>query len=571
MATSPLERMTRSIAFARHIPLHKLTRRAELSLRRAVRDRLPQRPRTSATPPRLAARPPQPLFSPRTGALRRDGDTLTVSFLERRQILSLPDIDWMIAGEGSAHQLWRMNLHYMEYLEEAAPGLWQILVGAWIAGNPPGRRGAWRDGWNSYALSLRVVVWMQELARRGAEFSADTRAAAAASLAEQLVFLEQNLETDLGGNHLVKNIKALIWAGAFFEGGAARHWRDLGVRLLDCELDRQILGDGMHYERSPSYHCQVFADLLEIRHALGAEISARLDAVLSRMAQVTADLAHPDGGIAEFNDAGLSMAYAPAECLAVYATLAGGAVRPRSVFALKHAGYFGARVGDTYFVADFGRIAPDDLPAHGHGDIGSFELSAAGQRIIVDQGVFEYVAGPRRQASRASASHNTLAFDGADQADFFGAFRCGRRPDVTVLEFAPRGDGFMIEAAHDGYATLTGRPRAVRRFDVAADRIVVSDRIDATTERAASIGFLLHPAVEVSVSGSEARLSRGDALVTVTADRAIEVEQAVWWPDMGCEQPARRLRIRLGRGPCRSVVALRLDAAGGTRQSRETM
>jgi hypothetical protein len=37
-------------------------------------------------------------------------------------------------------------------------------------------------------------------------------------VAEQLVFLERNLETDICGNHLIKNIKALIWASAYFTG-----------------------------------------------------------------------------------------------------------------------------------------------------------------------------------------------------------------------------------------------------------------------------------------------------------------------------------------------------------------
>ena len=37
---------------------------------------------------------------------------------------------------------------------------------AWIAANPPFRAGASSDSWNAYSLSLRVVVWMQQLALR---------------------------------------------------------------------------------------------------------------------------------------------------------------------------------------------------------------------------------------------------------------------------------------------------------------------------------------------------------------------------------------------------------------------
>ena len=127
-------------------------------------------------------------------------------------------------------------------------------------------RGAWRDSHNSYALSLRVVVWMQQLARAPALAGARGRRASPSRYG----FWHDNLETDLGGNHLVKNIKALIWASAFFAGPEAARWRRKGLRLLRRALDEQILPDGVHFERSPSYHAQVFADLLECRHALGA-------------------------------------------------------------------------------------------------------------------------------------------------------------------------------------------------------------------------------------------------------------------------------------------------------------
>ena len=157
-----------------------------------------------------------------------------------------------------------------------------------------------------------------------------------------------------------------------------------------------------------------------------------LDEALKAMAQPTADLAHPDGGPAEFNDAGLTMAYAPAQCLAAFAKLIKQTAAPAPVFAYPDAGYFGRREGGDYFVADCGRIGPDALPAHAHGDILSFELSIAGERIVVDPGVYEYVDGPRRRAARAAASHNTLCFDGLDQAEFFGAFRCARRPNVEL-------------------------------------------------------------------------------------------------------------------------------------------
>lgn len=537
--------MARAAAFGRHIPLARLARRIELDVKRRVKQHTANTaPAILDTPP-LADRPPLPLFEARRGKLVRKDGALLFTFLGHRR--DMPGkVDWRAGGEGSENQLWLMNLHYMEYLEEVDDDLFADLAFQWIIDNPPYARAYWKDSWNSYTLSLRAAVWMQQLASRGDKLDSQARATILESLARQIRFLEANLETDIGGNHLIKNIKALILASAFFQGLEANHWRALGLRLLAEELRRQIFKDGTHYERSPSYHAQVFADLLECRQALQHDpLNGALDDALHRMAQVTVDLAHPDGRAALFNDAGLSMAYFPAECLEVYARLYGASPSPRRVFALRDAGYFGLRTDETYLVADCGRIAPDDLPAHGHGDVLSFEWSVAGERIIVDQGVFEYIAGDRRKASRSAASHNTLCFDGADQADFFGAFRCGRRPDVEVLAYEETVDGFVIEGAHNGFRSLGGAPRHVRRFEATPVGLAIYDRIEGRRLQSASIGYLLHPECHVEAAGLEAQVSRGGAVIRVTSTRPILVEDAVWWPDMGFERETKRLRVGL--------------------------
>jgi uncharacterized heparinase superfamily protein len=518
-----LQRARRNFAFARHIPPQRALRRVALKLKRALGGAGASAP--VAAPP-LAALPPQPLFAPRTGKI--DGEDFI--FLGRSHRMS-GRIDWTAPSLAPADQLWRMNLHYMEYLEDVDDARFLALVDDWIEANPAGRSGAWKDSHNAYALSLRVVVWMQQLARR----RLTNAGRIAVSLAEQMRFLDDNLETDLGGNHLIKNIKALIWASAFFEGKPAKRWRAKGLRLLKAELEAQILPDGVHFERSPSYHAQVFADLLECRHALD-EAPPALDEALRAMAQATADLAHPDDGPAQFNDAGLTMAYAPADCLAVFAKLVKQTSAPAPVFAYPDAGYFGRRDGGDCFIADCGRIGPDALPAHAHGDILSFELSVAGERIVVDPGVYEYIDGARRCAARAAASHNTLSFDGLDQAEFFGAFRCGRRPNVNLLELVCEPERLVVEGTHDGY----GRYKHVRRFEQTSGALRILDRI-AGPPRAARIGFLLHPDVEARLASGGADLARGAAKVEFRAGLDVTIEDAVWWPDMGHERKTLRL------------------------------
>ena len=535
------------MSFARHIPIAKLARRTELSLRRKIADRFQIGEVSSLPAPALSAGPPLPLFPPRIQLTPQEkSGALTFCFLHQPVEMGGGEVDWIGPGPGPGYQLWRMNLHYMEYLEGAGDELWTRLITGWLAQNGQPVPGAWADSWNSYALSLRVVVWLQELARRRDKISEAVAPLVEASAANQLRFLERNLETDIGGNHLIKNIKALIWASAFFEGPEAQRWRGRGLALLRKELSRQVLSDGMHYERSASYHAQVFADLLECRHALREDpFSGALDHALHKMAQVAADLAHPDGGPVLFNDAGLDMAYSPGDCLDIYERLFGRRPEQQGVFALKAAGYYGLRSGGVYMVADCGRIAPDDLPAHGHGDVLSFELSVGKERMIADQGVFEYNAGEKRQRARSALSHNTLCFENADQADFFGAFRCGRRPDAAVSAYQQTADGFVLEGTHNGFRNLPGKPRHIRRFEAAMDRIVIRDRIEGASGHAARIGFLLHPGAEVNREGAAVTVRHNSSVIRLTSSAPIEVEPAVWWPCMGLEHKTLRLAIPL--------------------------
>ena len=375
---------------------------------------------------------------------------------------------------------------------------------------------------------------MQQLAHRGSRLPSAFGSEVAASLAEQIRFLVRNLETDILGNHLIKNVKALLWAGAFFDGVEARRWQALGVEHLEQQLGEQVLADGCHYERSPSYHCQVFADLLECYQVLGDHsVRDKLSKVLAGMAQVAVDFSHPDGGPALFNDSGLHMAYSPLTCLEVYRNLFGDTVRARRHITSPQAGYYGLRQGGNFVLADCGDIAPDFLVAHGHGDMLSFECSVSGQRLIVDPGVYEYNPGEWRRYARSTAAHNTVTVGAGEQCEFFGAFRCGRRARASCLRYEALEYGFLLEGTHDGFAPLPGRPRHIRRFEAGPTSIMISDRVEHGRGQPVVARLLVHPDWRIECQGKRAMLRCGRLRVRLTASVRLCLEPAWWFPDMG--------------------------------------
>ncbi|MCB0323544.1 MAG: alginate lyase family protein, partial [Bdellovibrionales bacterium] len=420
---------------------------------------------------------PQPLFRPRSGARRTDDNTWEFCFLNHTRNLGSP-VDWLAGETSSGDQLWKMNLHYMEYLEAVTDEEFVSLVSGWIACNRPYQPGYWKDVYNSYTISIRSVVWMQQLAQRWLSLDEAFRRSMAASLTEQLRLLRRRLETDIRGNHLVKNGKTLLWASHFFGGKEADAWRSVAETILRSVIREQVLPDGVHFERSPSYHNQVFADLLECRDLVrDAALRSELEHTLKGMAQVSADLTHPDGTVALFNDAGCSMAYDTGEVLEVYRSLTGSSITPKAKVFLPAAGYFGVRSSKSFFIADCGPLGPDRLMAHAHGDILSFEWSVSGRRIIVDQGVYEYVSGSKRDQSRQAAAHNTVSVPCGDQGEFFGSFRCGARATGELTRFEGVGQEFVLGGTHSGFVGGCSEVRHQRTFTVTATAVEIHDQV----------------------------------------------------------------------------------------------
>ena len=545
----------------RHTHARQLSERLRLTLKRRFAERIPFAVdrRTVAPAPPLATVPPPPVFPPRTElAARRDG-AWEARFLGHAHRLTRPivwrDFDWP-----HGVPLARLTLHYTEYLEAVDDAAFASIVDDWIESNPPYGRRYWTTDWNAFAVSIRAVVWMQQWAVRGLDAASPFGTRMLGSLVRQLAFLERNLETDIGGNHLLKNVKALLWAGRFFTGEDAARWRARGVRLLARELPEQFLSDGLHFERSPAYHAQVTADLLEAWtvHPDGPGKEA-LAAVVRRAAQALADTTHPDGLTSLFNDGALHMAYAPAVVLDAIGRHLGTKIAARPVFELAAAGYFGCRSAGELALLDCGAIGPDHLPAHAHGDVLAFEWSVGGRRVVVDTGVLEYAAGPARARSRSTGAHNTLTLDDGDQAEFWSSFRVGRRPRVTVVRHERRADGFSLEGTHDGFARLAGGPRHLRRFDVRPGAIAVEDRVLGGAGQRAVARLLLAPGLDVTSGGGDHLIAGEGVRVRLRTAASVSVVDAPYWPDFGVELRARQIVLDYGKAPCGGAFALEVE------------
>lgn len=420
-------------------------------------------------------------------------------FLNEERNLGDPP-DWQ---HRHAAQLWRYHLHYFEWAwsfvdhpdRSWASAEFRRLWRSWRKASTFGR---W-DAWSPYVASLRAWALCGLFAPLVA--GTDDEADFVADIALHAGFVRANLELDVGGNHLVKNLKALVGLGVFLHDERLLR---TGLGHLSRQLKVQVLADGGHFERSPSYHCQVLADLIDVSRLLstaGHPGRDGLEQAIESMRRWLGAMLMPDGALPLFNDC----VAVPSDRLSLLGPVAPA---PDPLLVLQPSGYVVMDDGHgLHLVADVGPPCPPELPAHAQADCLSFVLSADGQQVVVDTGTSTYEPGDRRQYERSTRAHNTVEVDGLDQTEVWAAFRAGRRASPR-LELAEHHDGaVVVTASHDGYERLAGHPRPRRTWNLAADTVQITDEVMGEARHDPKASIFLAPGLTCEpVSESELRV-----------------------------------------------------------------
>ena len=466
-----------------------------------------------------------------------------IQFLNKNRKMDLEAMDWRSANEA---KLWRYNLHYFDYLhwDSYSPETKNSLIDSWIQSNPLGTV----DAWEPYPVSLRTVNWIKYFLFIGQD--GEVSETWQRSLAEQLRWLEANLEYQLLANHLLKNAKALIFSGMYFSGDMARRHLAKGLHLMLEEVAEQILADGGHFERSPMYHCIVLEDVLDVVNLLNAnadlvkvEYLSVLRHTASRGLQFLEDILSADGDIPLFNDAALGVSPKPAELLAYGQRVLNWHADEKSDGLLRvckpDTGYFGYRRGGDSLLIDCGPVGPDYQPGHAHCDTLSYELCINGRRVIVDSGVHDYEMSELRQYLRSTAAHNTVRIDGMEQSEIWSAFRMARRARPIFAELSGWQNGCLeFRGAHDGYCRLPGKPVHERQVRMeSAGRWVFSDVVTGSGKHLLESFIHIHPDFDVSDEGHQTFLIQdGDTVVArlrVDSECEISFVTGSYCPEFG--------------------------------------
>jgi hypothetical protein len=417
---------------------------------------------------------------------------------------------------GDHKAIWELNRHQhlvvlaqafhftgrREYLDEAFR-----QIESWIAANPFLRGINWAS---ALEVAFRALSWSWLWNLAGREMGEPLRSRFLAALYQHGCYLEHNLSVYFSPNtHLLGEAVALHALGAWFpEWRRAARWRDVGGRIVEEEMRRQVRDDGSHFEQSVYYH--VYALDLFLLHRLLAECPAAYDERLIRMADYLHSLMGPDGTLPLIGDDDGGRVFHPygdrlqfgratmATCAALFDPVTrpsrvdpGGSrywrpewlrsaedlhsqaawwVGPRALSVepaasashasrlFADAGVAVMTAGDSHIVVKAGGFG-EGSGGHSHSDVLSVVVRRAGEELLIDPGTFTYISDPvERDRFRGSAAHNTVRIDGRDQAVPAGPFRWDGKPEVRILNWSTAPERDSLEASCS-YAGFTHRRR----------------------------------------------------------------------------------------------------------------
>jgi uncharacterized heparinase superfamily protein len=419
------------------------------------------------------------------------------SFLGRQEEMGC-SVDWHRPDLGGGTRLWKTLLHEFSYALDLAAAhrstgervyrdrLFQ-LVWSWEALSPIGCPGFALDAWNARAVATRLVNLT--LAGSLLELRNDDEEAQRLGqlLARHALFLRENLEWDVRGNHLLRNAVGLVFAHEIVGG-----FED-ALPLLQEQVVEQVLPDGCHIERVPLYHAIALQDLVEVSALLGASVPEWLRDAVGRMAGYLSAILHGDGDLPLFGDSWLG------EVDPQYLLSAASELTSSPIIFLSSAppgcgsGLIPVRNGRMIAIFRAGPHGPDYQLGHAHADLLSFELSRAATRVVTDTGTATYDPGEQRTHLRSTSAHNTLLIDGEEQMEAWGSFRVGRRGRARVLAQGSDDHFRWVWASHDAYGWLAGAPIHQRLLGVSEHVVLVFDAIDGGGTHHIESWLHLHP------------------------------------------------------------------------------
>ncbi len=351
-----------------------------------------------------------------------------------------------------------------------------------------GRIAAWLGHYDFFAASADDLFRQRLMAR----LVSDARLLAAA------------LPTEEVDGRALTALKGLLAAAVALPDHGGLLTRAL--RFLPAELNRQVLHDGLHVERSPAVQLAVLQDLTEMRALCqvgGVDPPAALAAAIERLGPALRTLRHGDGGLALFNGS------TEDSSMLIELVLSQAGHGGRAPMQLNDGGFQRLQAGRTVLIVDSGKPAGSGANRFAHAGTLAFELSVGRDRLIVNCGASIAAGAQWRDALRATAAHSTLVVADTSSSELLPE-GLGRHPDHVGMQRQEANGAHWLELSHDGWKKVFGVVHRRRLYMAeSGEDVRGEDAVEANTPQPFTIRFHLHPSVNASLQqDNEAALLR---------------------------------------------------------------
>ena len=308
------------------------------------------------------------------------------------------------------------------------------------------------------------------------------------SIFDQTINLSKKLEYNIQGNHLLTNIKSLIFSGVFFENAIANKWLSSGLDLLKKELSTQFTNNYFHKEASLLYQRIILEDLFDIYQILLTsnkiknkyKILEFLNNFISKVYITTSSLFFNNYKFNHFNDSYLRRDLVSSKILFS---------KIQNYFNLKT--NYDNNFYDQWIIYKnynykiiincFDNLL-DCQPGHIHAGLLSFELEIMGNIIFSNKGIFTYQDNLCRKLNRSTRSYNTIQIGTSNSHDVWKSFRLGRRAKIIDRKIKKNKDGMSITISHDGYLNEYGVIHT-RKYILSKRQIKIIDKINKNNNK----------------------------------------------------------------------------------------
>jgi hypothetical protein len=520
------------------------------------------------------------------------------------------------AAIGDSKVIWELNRHqWMVTLAEAYrltgnerfAEVALARLDVWVAANPYPRGVNWAS---SLEVSFRLIAWCWTLMllRDAAALGPERFDRWQTLMRAHARHIERFLSHYYSPNtHLTGEALGLVYAGLVFAGSRdAARWRDVGRRILVDELARQVLPDGVHFERATCYHrytADIYLHLLILAARNRLPMPAEVPTAVHRIVRSLLTLVQPDHMLPNIGDAdggwllpltsrdpcdpratfGVAAvlfddpdcAWAAGEWTPDVSWLLGGdaearfrSIEPRPPALppstlLPHGGYAVMRSdwSETahQMIVNVGPLGCPVSGAHGHADLLSVQCSAFGEPFIVDPGTFCYTADAAWRAHfRGTAAHSTVVIVGRPHAEPAGPFAWRARPAARLSSWESTAGYDLVDATHDAYERSSSPVSHRRRvLFLKPNAWVIVDDLTGAGHHASDLRFQFSPRIVTIAAGGCVRAEgtgerslwlwpvSSQALAMSVREGAVDPIDGWVSTEYGMRNPAPALVIRL--------------------------